>query len=85
MQKRCAYFGCMHPLFESDDGRRKYCSDQCCRNAMDRSENTKRLHKAYDMKIAADPVLSKKKANRAAKSNYERMSATGKLPPWMKS
>lgn len=40
--KRCAYFGCMHPIFESDDNRRKYCSDDCAHKALIRSPSRKK-------------------------------------------
>ena len=79
---RCAYFGCMHPLFESDDKRRKYCSEECRVKANRRSAAQVASTKKYNAKVAADPVLKKQASYRSTERRYK----TGKnLPKWMYS
>ena len=76
--KRCAYFGCMHPIFESDDNRRKYCSDDCAHKALIRSKSRKKASVKANVKAAAklSPEelrlrRAKYKQNAYAKGNYE--------------
>ena len=75
---RCAYFGCMSPLFESDDGRRKYCSDDCAHKALIRSKSRKTASAKANAKALAKlgPEelrlrRAKYKQNEYAKGKYE--------------
>lgn len=46
-QKRCAYFGCMTPMFETNDARRLYCSEDCAKKAKQRSKSRQKYRKAH--------------------------------------
>lgn len=81
---RCAYFGCMHPMFEPTHHSQKYCSHECERKAQGRSETKHRANERMAAKIKADPALAKKVADKKARGNYKHIMRR-KLPPWMES
>lgn len=79
MEKRCAYFGCMSPMFHSENPRQKYCCRKCCTLANTRSERSRATQNARHAAIMANPALRKKKSRRSSRAAY----LAGRLPRWM--
>lgn len=78
---RCAYFGCMHPLFDSSNGRKKYCSAECMTKANHRGAAARRSRAKFKAKLDANPDLKKQRALKYEMASYR----NGHLPKWMYS
>lgn len=83
---RCAYFGCIHPLFESDDRRRKYCSEECAKKGYSKSANQRGHQAKSQAKAVAAMTPEEKRLRRGQKAQSAyRYSSLHDLPPWAKS
>jgi hypothetical protein len=85
MEKRCAYFGCMHPMFTPTSPTQKYCCHECTVKANNKSARAVAAHKVRDAAISADPEKRKKRSYAAAAYGYKNAMNVKKLPPWMES
>lgn len=75
---RCAYFGCMHPIFDpKETGTRKYCSRECCLKARNRSQKRREWNKNHF------GIMSDEEKKRLKRLQYQSNYRSGKLPKWM--
>lgn len=81
MEKRCAYFGCMHPMFTPKHHSQKYCSEECAKRGNRRVPSRMAANKANKFSFVT-PEMNKKAAQNRRKKNYAK-GAKAKLPPWM--
>ena len=81
-QKRCAYFGCMHPMFEPTHGAQKYCCDECAKKGGRRAPSRIAANKKHDYSPLKTPEMVRKSNANRNKKKYSR-GAKADLPPWM--